>query len=127
MRPQPNDMVRWCRDLEAEVEHLRRQIKQICGDDEPRLHKFGLTPSEERILRLLLIRDFASHEAISSILYWDKREEASPGTVKVFVSNLRRKLPAIKHWLKCVAGRGYYLTQEGKHWIRAELILARAA
>lgn len=117
------DTEKWRRDLEEEVAFLRQQLKTICGEDSDRMYKFKLTPQEERIVRLLLIREFVPYDAIEAALSWDKHEVVAPATVKVFVSHIRRKMPAIKPWLVNKSGRGYYLAPEGKHWIKAEMML----
>ena len=119
------DQDKWRQDLEDEIARLKAQIKQICGADCDSLHRLKLTPFEERILRLLLIREFASYDAIDTILYWDKAEMASPATVQVLMSGIRRKVPEIRQWIINKPGRGYYLTPEGKHWIKAEMILRK--
>jgi hypothetical protein len=117
------DLEKWNRDLREEIETLKQQIKVICGegDSNNKLHHIKLTPSVERILRLLLIREFVPYEAIDTILSWDKLDIPSAECVKVYVSVLRRKLPFLKGGLINKPTRGYYLTKEARHRLMFEL------
>ena len=116
------DMITWVRDLEEEVISLRRQMRELTGvESDDKWHMLNLTRSEERILRVLLLRDLATHEAIATALYWDKHECYGDETIKVFMSNIRRKLPFLKPWITCKWGLGYVLHPEGKHRLMFEL------
>jgi DNA-binding response OmpR family regulator len=118
------DKAKWVRDLQDEIETLKRQLREVTGsgDTNHRWDMLGLTPSEERILRVLLVRDFAPHDALHTAVYWDKRDNGADATIKVFIAHLRKKLPFLRPWIKCLSGRGYALHYEGKHRLLFELM-----
>jgi two-component system cell cycle response regulator CtrA len=80
----------------------------------------GLTPSEERVLRVLVARPLASREALRAALYRDfGREAGSDTTIAVFVHRLRRKLAPAGIQIATSWGRGWSLAGEARARWRA--------
>jgi ribosomal protein L21 len=68
--------------LREENDFLREQIAfltaALMGDD-PLPLEWNLTDSEERLVRVLMARQFASKDTIMAALYWDKDEPVTVG------------------------------------------------
>jgi len=111
----------WLSDAKEEAATLKRQLREITGEDSEKWHLLGLTKSEERVLRVLLIRDFVPMEAFETALYWDKPEIADSRTLQVFICRIKEKLPFLREWIKPKYGQGYWLHPEGKHRLMFEL------
>jgi DNA-binding response OmpR family regulator len=112
------------RKLRDENELLKAQIAYLTGamashDALPR--EWKLTTGEERIIRILVSREFASMEGIITALYWDKEEPIDPeGTIRVMVSKMRKKLRPHGIEIKTHWGRGFYLPAEVRRRFRSQ-------
>lgn len=99
--------------LEAENERLMRRIDQLeaawgMGFVAP--IEWRLTPSEQRVMGVLLKRDVATKDAIMATLYRaDGRDEAEIKIVDVFICKMRRKLKAFGIVIVTHYGMGYAL------------------
>lgn len=119
------DQIKWVRDLEDEVAHLRRTLKSITDGDgaDPRdlWYKLGLTAMEQRLLRVLMLRSYAPRGVMMDALYWDKRDTADPKIIDVLLTRIRKKLPFLRPHIVVKYGEGHSLTPEGKHRLMFEL------
>lgn len=109
----PDALSRLNRKLREENEALREQIAYLqaalMGPEELPL-EWGLTKTEQRIVRVCLTRDIATKEAIATALYWDKDEpEDAISNIRVHLSKIRRKLKPFGIEIKTSWGNGFYV------------------
>ena len=77
--------------------------------------ELGLTPSEARVLGLLLKRDVATKDGLMVALYGrGNREEAEIKIVDVFICKIRKKLKPFSLTIETVWGQGYTMPKESK-------------
>lgn len=111
------------RVLELEVARLTEQlaeIRRVSGVPPDARPAFGLGKSENIIFLLLMKRDLVSEDAIRSALYGHRLDEPETDTVAVFLSMLRRKLPAgVK--IRNEPRIGWSISTEHKKLLRAEM------
>lgn len=100
--------------LEAENADLRYKLDEfraIFEAESDPLLEFDFTPHMRRILTVLIKRKIATHEALVSALYWDRREE--PSDPKNVVDNricyLRKRLEPYGIRIESISGVGYSL------------------
>ena len=118
-----NDCAR-CQVLGDEIDVLKDRIRLLeseLGADTPVPLVFRLTPSETRILGLLMARPMATHDAVATILYGHRvsDDEVPDGNVaKVLVHKMRKKLGPFGVEIETVWGLGWRMSAEGKEMIR---------
>lgn len=99
--------------LEAENERLMQRIDQLeaawgMGFVAP--IEWRLTPSEQRVMGVLLKREVVSKDAIMATLYRaDGRDEAEIKIVDVFICKMRKKLKPFNISINTLWGIGYAL------------------
>ncbi len=99
-------------ELEAENERLRYQLAELkaaLSDEGDLALRFGLTPTEGRILALIARRGRIAHEALHRGLYFDRSEPAEPKTIAVLLVRLRQKLKPHGIEIRTVWGVGFEL------------------
>lgn len=106
-------------DLQSENDELRERVRQLegmLGQTFNATRELGLTPTENKILGLLLSRtSVVSRDAIHSVLYSDRPNDVPDlNVVNVFVSKLRRKLKPHDIQIMSERASGYYLTNATK-------------
>ena len=84
-----NKRLREERDLARE--QVAFLLSALMGDDTLPL-EWNLTESEERIMRVILTREYASKDAIMAALYWDKDEPGEEKIVDVLICKIRKKI-----------------------------------
>jgi two-component system cell cycle response regulator CtrA len=109
------ELLRLNRQLTEQVELLQEQIaflqSALLGDS-PLPLEWRLTETEERVMRVILAREYASKDAIMAALYWDKDEPSDEKIVDVLVCKIRKKVQRFGIDVKNQWGRGYYLPRE---------------
>jgi two-component system, cell cycle response regulator CtrA len=108
--------------LREENDFLREQIAfltaALMGDD-PLPLEWNLTDSEERLVRVLMARQFASKDTIMAALYWDKDEPGEIKIIDVMVCKIRKKLKRHGIDIRTHWGRGYSLPPEIRQGYRS--------
>jgi DNA-binding response OmpR family regulator len=111
----PDALLRENKRLREERDLLKEQVafltSALMGDD-PLPLDWNLTESEERIMRVILAREYASKDAIMAALYWDKDEPGEEKIIDVMVCKIRKKLKPHGIDIKTHWGRGHYLPPE---------------
>jgi two-component system cell cycle response regulator CtrA len=120
----PDALMRANQQLREENDLLKEQIayltSALMGSDVLPL-EWNLTESEERVMRVMISREFATKEAISAALYWDKDEPSDAiKTIDVMVCRIRRKLKPYGIDIKTHWGRGFYLPAEIRRQYREQ-------
>lgn len=84
---------------------------------------FGLTPSEAKVLSLLLVRDIATKGQIMTAIMSDRGADAEPEMkiVDVYVCKIRNKVRPFGISIETVWGRGYTMSRENKEKVTAFL------
>jgi two-component system cell cycle response regulator CtrA len=106
------------RQLREERDLLKEQVAFLIAalmGENPLPLEWNLTESEERIMRVILTREYASKDAIMAALYWDKDEPGEDKIVNVMVCKIRKKLKRFAINIKTHWGRGFYLPPEIHH------------
>jgi two-component system, cell cycle response regulator CtrA len=106
------------RRLREERDLLKEQVAFLTAalmGENPLPLEWNLTESEERIMRVILTREYASKDAIMAALYWDKDEPGEDKIVDVMVCKIRKKLKRFGINIKTHWGRGFYLPPEIRH------------
>jgi DNA-binding response OmpR family regulator len=109
--------------VERENDELREKVQQlerlILADD-PLPIEWGLTATEEKVLRCLIARNLASKEAIHYALYGSVGDEgAEPKIIDVFICKVRPKLLPFGIEIETQWGRGYQLTAASRDAIKS--------
>lgn len=110
--------------LREENETLRERLVQLEAalrreTDRPLFYDFGLSPSEMRILNLLLSRSVVSNAAFMDVLYGARSDPPSAKVIAVRICQMRRKLRPFGIEIETMSGWGYRLTPAMKARIRA--------
>lgn len=114
-----------CRDLMIERDELLERVaalETILVYHKPLPASWGLSPSEERIVRHLLARDTATHESVMTVLY-DARglERPSDKTINVMVCRIRKKLGRLGYGLSGLQnhwGHGWFFAKDVKKHLK---------
>lgn len=117
------DATRRLEVVERENAELRERVRQLedtlFARDAVVPWEWGLTPSERRVLGVLIARDLATKPAVLAALYTGLgRDEAEERIVDVFICKIRRKLTPfgvgiVTHW-----GQGFELDREWRQRLR---------
>jgi len=111
--------------VERENDDLRekvRQMERLIMADDPLPIEWGLTVTEEKVLRCLIARNLASKEAIHYALYGSMGEDgAEIKIVDVLVCKLRPKVLPFGIEIETQWGRGYQLTAASRDVIKSAL------
>ncbi len=111
--------------LEERVELLQERVHQLEGAMGMLIlapPEWGLTPSEMRVLGVLLARELATKDAIMSALYRDNgKDEAEVKIVDVFVCKIRRKLKAFGFEISTRWGVGYEILDPTRSAMKAQI------
>lgn len=103
---------------DAEIDFLRSKIDHVTLlAGLPKMSESALTMPRmaQKILHLLMEREFVSHEAMEGYLYAGKLR--SPSCIKVHVARLRKILPP-GVTIKNNHGIGYYIPKQEKIMVR---------
>lgn len=117
--------------LREENETLKEQVAYLeaalMGQDQLPT-EWGLTPTQERIVRVCLTWEVATKEAIATALYWDKPEPAEAiNNINVHMVRIRRKLEPFGIEIKTRWGKGFYVPAETRERFRPRLAQRAAA
>jgi two-component system cell cycle response regulator CtrA len=115
--------------LEAENDLLREEVARL----ERALFgelllpvEWRLTPQEQRVVGVLLNRDYATKDAIMAALYRDLgKDEAEIKIVDVFVCKARKKLSPFGIEIHTIWGKGYSIDAETRSRTLAEISAAK--
>lgn len=112
-----------CQALRDEIEVLKRAL----GDAIWIPIAFHLTPTAEKVLRLLISRDgTVTDDQFLDVLYTMKLDEPVSDIVGVYVCKLRKVLKPHGISIGTKWGRGYYMMPEDKAKIAALVAAERA-
>jgi DNA-binding response OmpR family regulator len=110
--------------LEEENDFLREQIarlERVLVGEQSMPVEWRLTQQEQRVMGVLVNREFASKDAIMAALYRNLgRDEAEPKIVDVFVCKIRKKLKPFGIDIRTVWGTGYCLPPEQRTLLRQQ-------
>lgn len=111
--------------VEAENDELRErvaQLERLIMAEDPLPLEWGLTETEEKVVRCLIARDLASKETIHFALYGSIGDEgADPKIVDVLICKARPKLAPFGIEIETQWGRGYRLSPDARKVIAASL------
>lgn len=79
----------------------------------------GLTPSQIRILGVLLVRTMVTHSQFYTVLYEGRDVDITGNTLKVFISHMRKKLAPYGIKINTIWGQGFCMTEGSKDLLRA--------
>lgn len=110
--------------LRKENDELRGQIHQLTEalyDNQPYPKHLGLSPMEERLVKILAKRKrVVAKESLLAGVYFDRiGDEPQIKIIDVYICKIRRNLPQLgieTHW-----GRGYSMSDEGREWLREQV------
>ena len=106
-------------NLKAECDKLRLQVQGLTAlltDERPWPRSLNLTPSEEKLLRILYKREFLTKEQAYGSFYWDRADGGPDSKIlDVHICHIRAKLPPES--IETIWGRGYRLTDAGRAWL----------
>lgn len=107
--------------LEEENERLRQRLDQLKAAEAAQAPKYiagqKLTPTHQRILDALLTFERVPMESLVECL----PKEPSEDTLKVHISNMRRRLAAVGAEIRNVYGGGYFIHPADKERLRAAM------
>jgi two-component system cell cycle response regulator CtrA len=116
--------------LREENELLKEQIAFLTAalmGTEPLPLEWKLTETEERLMRVLMAREYATKDTILAALYWDKDEPGDEKMIDVLVCRIRKKIKRFGIDIKTHWGRGFYLPTEVRSRYRAPINRRAAA
>ena len=100
----------------ALLEERVAQLEALLVTDWRAPIEWRLTPSEERVMGVLVARERASKEAIVAALYLDRgADSAEPKIVDVFICKIRRKLRPFGVEITTLWGAGFALADRQKY------------
>lgn len=103
------------RDRLDEANEKIRRLEVELGSVMPFPALLGLTPSQERILAILLKRVYVSFECIDGVF----ASSNDTNIAKVHICHLREKLAPFDIGIETRWGRGYEMTAENKEKLRS--------
>ncbi|WP_367278227.1 helix-turn-helix domain-containing protein [uncultured Alsobacter sp.] len=90
--------------------------------------EWGLSPSEQKVMGVLLTREMATKDALMAALYTaNGRDEAELKIVDVFICKMRKKLKPFAISITTVWAQGYALPPDIRRTLRAKLLEKPAA
>ena len=104
------------------------ELERILGLRQEFPLALGLSKTMQRVLGVLLKRDFISGESLFTIVWGEKPESDQPESklVAVYISKLRAKLKPHGIEIKTRWGQGFYMEPESKKRLR-DLCASREA
>lgn len=127
----PDALMRANKQLREENDLLKEQVaylQSLLVADDPLPAEWNLSPSEERLFRVLLSREVATRDVVIAAVYWGKDEpETAAKCIDVNVSRMRKKLSAFGVEVKTIWGRGYCLPSDVRQQYRRSIPQRAAA
>lgn len=111
--------------VDEQVEELR-ELKKSITETPVEQPWFGLPKYQERLLRVVMLKDLVSTANCHTAMYFDKDIDHRAGynAVGVQMAHVRNRLRHYLgegNWIECQWGHGYYVTKENKLKIRIAL------
>ena len=117
------DAERQIADLRERIEILEEENRQLRAEIRfagPLPEGWSLSPSEQELMRALMVRPFLSREAAVSAVYGDRDEPENPHEcIGVFMSRLRQKLRPRGIEIKTRWGFGFFLPEATRAALRS--------
>ena len=110
-------------------EELRERImvlEQMLGARDGVPEQFGFKGNPQKVLGMLLRREFCSKESMMTVLYGDQVLPPDDGVLAVMVCRLRKRLSPIGVEIETVWGQGWRMTAKSKRIFRNYMRLTDA-
>lgn len=111
------------RDRVAELEDENAELRSLLGlgADVEAWRVMGFTPTEARMINLLLARDVATRDQLLFVCHPDdpdRRYDTTGNVVSVHLARIRRKLKPLGAAVGCLWGSGWRMTAQDKDRLR---------